>query len=428
MNVGSWRRYRAAEQDQETAAPVSWRQTLAIVWVAEFVAVVGFAVVIPFLPFYVQELGVSDPDEVKLWSGLVTSAQAITMAIFAPIWGGLADRYGRKLMLERAMFGGSILLTLMGFAQNPQQLVILRAIQGCLTGTVAAATTLVASTVPRKQSGFAMGLLQMGIFSGVSVGPLVGGLIADNLGYQAAFMLTGACLFVAGLGVMFFVQERFEPPAPQSSGRRGHFWDGLVLVVRSRELLLVFGARLLTRIGNRVINPILPLFVATLVVGDKGLNTLTGTVTAASAVASAIGAAVLGQASDRLGHRRVLLASSVVAAVFYVLQAAVTNTAQLIALQFCVGVAMAGTLASLAAMLATLAPEGQQGAVYGVDTSVVAGANAIAPMMGAALAVAMGYRATFLLAAGVFALAALVIGLLIPAQPTPGDEVGQTPQ
>ncbi len=413
MNIGSLRRGVMAKGDRDPAEPVSWQRTLAIIWVAEFVAIIGFAVVIPFLPFYIQELGVSDPDQIKMWSGLVTSAQAVTMAIFAPIWGGLADRYGRKLMLERAMFSGSLILTLMGFVQNPQQLVILRAIQGCLTGTVAAATTLVASTVPRERSGFALGLLQMGIYSGVSVGPLVGGLIADNLSYRAAFILTGACLFVAGLGVLFFVEERFEPKT-DADGGRARFWDGLALVVRARELLIVFGARLLTRIGNRIINPVLPLFVATLMVGERGLNTMTGTVTSASAVASAVGAVLLGRASDRLGHRRVLLASALAAALFYLIQAAVTSTAQLIVLQFCVGAAMSGTLASLAALLATLAPEGQQGAVYGVDTSVVAGANAVAPLMGASLAVALGYRATFVLAGAIFMLAAVAIGIWMP--------------
>jgi DHA1 family multidrug resistance protein-like MFS transporter len=117
---------------------------------------------------------------------------------------------------------------------------------------------------------------------------------------------------------------------------------------------------------------------------------------------------------DRVGYRRIVLTSSVVAAIFYALQAAVTNTAQLIILQLCVGAALSGTISSLTALLATLAPEGQQGAVYGVDTSVVSGANALGPMLGASLAIALGNRATFVLAAGVFALAAVLIGWFLP--------------
>ena len=126
-----------------------WKRNLYVIWVAELVAIAGFSFVFPFQPYYVQELGVTDLKQVEFWSGLLFAAQAIPMAIFAPIWGSLSDRYGRKLMVERAMFGGAVVLAAMGLVQNVQQLVILRVIQGALTGTVAAATSLVASSTPR---------------------------------------------------------------------------------------------------------------------------------------------------------------------------------------------------------------------------------------------------------------------------------------
>ena len=397
-----------------SAAPSSWRRTLAVVWVAEFVALIGFAMVMPFLPFYVETLGVSDPDQVKFWSGLVVSAHAVTMALFAPVWGSLADRYGRKLMLERAIFGAALVLTLMAFARNPQQLLILRLLQGTLTGTVPAATTLVASTVPRERTGYALGLLQMGMFAGVSVGPLAGGLIADTLGYRTSFLITGGCLFSAGLGVLLLVHENFEPPQTQPGAQRPRWWDGLAMAVRSRRLLTVLTTRLLTRSGTRVLGPVLPLFVATLLPTSERVATMAGIVSGASAAASSMGAVVLGRAGDRVGYRRVLLASATTTALFYALQSAVTNVTQLIILQFCVGAALSGTLASLSALLATLAPEGKQGAVYGLDTTVSSTANAVGPMLGATLAVAMGERATFVLAAGLFVIAALFIARLLP--------------
>jgi DHA1 family multidrug resistance protein-like MFS transporter len=159
---------------------------------------------------------------------------------------------------------------------------------------------------------------------------------------------------------------------------------------------------------------VLPLFVAALLPESSRVATIAGVVTGASAAASSIGAVILGRTGDRVGFRRVLLVSAIASAIFYALQATVTNAPQLILLQFCVGAALSGTISSLTALLATLAPEGQQGAVYGVDTSVVSGANALGPMLGAALAVALNNRATFLLAAGIFALATLVIGWLLP--------------
>ena len=118
----------------------------------------------PFLPYYVQDLGVTDPEQVAIWSGVVSAGHGIAMAIFSPIWGSLADRYGRKVMVERAMFGGALIICAMGFVDNVQQLAILRTIQGGLTGTIPAATTLVASSAPREKSGYALGLLQMAIY------------------------------------------------------------------------------------------------------------------------------------------------------------------------------------------------------------------------------------------------------------------------
>ena len=186
------------------------------------------------------------------------------------------------------------------------------------------------------------------------------------------------------------------------------------MVLRSRDLRLVLATRLLTRTGTRIIGPVLPLFVAALLPESSRVATMTGIVTGASAAASSVGAVVLGRTGDRIGYRRVLLISASAAVVFYALQAMVVNTIQLILLQFCVGAAMAGTLSALTSMLAMLAPEGQQGAVYGADTSIVSGANAIGPMLGASLSVALGNRAAFLLAAGVFALAVALIGWLLP--------------
>jgi DHA1 family multidrug resistance protein-like MFS transporter len=411
-------RYRPFRPGESQPAPSSWQRTLIVVWVTEFLSLIGFAMVMPFLPFYVQELGVRDPAQVKVWSGLLVSVQAVTMGIFAPIWGSLADRYGRKLMLERATFGAAVLMALMAFAKTPEQLLLLRALQGCLTGTVTAATALVASIVPRERTGFALGWLQMGVFAGVSVGPLVGGLLADNLGYRMPFLVTGVCLFLAGLGVLFFIHERFERPTSASETQRSRWWDGLAMVVRSRALLVVFSARMLVRTGTRSLSPVLPLFVAALLPEESRVATMTGLVTGSGAAASAIGAVLLGQTGDRIGYRRVMITSAAAAAILYALQSTVTDITQLILLRVCVGVAFSGIISSLAALLATLAPEGQQGAVYGADTSVVSGANAVGPMLGAYLAVALGIRATFLLAAGAFALAAAVIGWLLPAPQT----------
>jgi len=187
-----------------------------------------------------------------------------------------------------------------------------------------------------------------------------------------------------------------------------------VLVVRSRALLAVFGVRVIMRLGARIVGPVLPLFIQTLLPVGARVASVSGLISGVSAIASAIAAVVLGRFGDRLGYRRVLLACAMGAALFYVPQFFVTTPTQLLVFQAGVGLAMGGTLAMVSAMLAALAPEGRQGAVYGVDASVVSAANAVGPMLGASLAAGLGLRSVFLCAAAVFGLAALVVAGLVP--------------
>lgn len=391
-----------------------WKRNLYVIWAAELVAIAGFGVMGSFLPLFVTDLGITDSDAATWWSGAVFAAHAVTMTVFAPIWGSLADRYGRKIMVERAMFGGAVVLAAMGFVQNVQQLILLRAIQGMLTGTVTAATTLVASSAPRERSGYALGLLQTAVWGGASIGPLLGGLIADTWGYRATFWVTGGLLFVAGLTVWRFVEEEFTPPSPGEASAAGGFWHGLQVVIRDRGLLSLFSVRFLVRTATRLMAPILPLFVQALAPATTRIASLTGLVSATSAGTSAVGAVTLGRASDRIGYRRVLLVCTLAVAVIFVPQFFVTNPWQLIALQGLMGFVMSGVLASISALMANLAPEGRQGVVYGVDASVVSMANAAGPMLGSTIAVWFGLRAPFLLAAAAFFVAAGLAWVLVP--------------
>jgi DHA1 family multidrug resistance protein-like MFS transporter len=402
----------------------SWQRNLYVITAAELVAIVGFSVITPFLPFYVQELGITDPDQVKLWSGWLNSANAISMAIMAPIWGSLADRYGRKMMVERAMFGGALLFLVMGWAQTVQQLVVLRLLQGGLTGTVAAATALVASTTPRDRSGFSQGTLQTGIFLGGSLGPLMGGVLADTLGYRAAFWTTSGCLFLAGLGVHWLVHEGAFRPEEFAGRGDGHWWDGLLVVLRSGQLRVLFLIRMLARLGSRVTGPMLPLFVQELVAGPAKLATITGTISGLGAFSAAAGASFLGRMSDRVGHRKLLLICISGLAIFYLPQSLVTSPSQLGLLQVIASFLMAGVLASVSALLARMVPEGRQGAVYGVNTTIVAGANALAPMLGASAAIWWGLRSIFVAASGLFVVGGLVAVRLLtaPGPQTLSDE------
>jgi DHA1 family multidrug resistance protein-like MFS transporter len=373
--------------------------------------------VIPILPLYVRELGAQSESEVRIWSGVIFSAQAITMATFSPIWGALSDRYGRKVMVERAMFGGSVVITLMGFAQSPLQLALLRAVQGSLTGTVTAATALVATSAPSKRAGYALGTLQMAIYAGASAGPLVGGVVADTLGYRAAFLITGALLLIAGLGVLIFVKEPSQanaaPRNPETAIGQG-VSDELGVLLASAPLLAVLGVRLVMRLASGMSAPILPLFVEAIALPNTRVATMTGLISGANALGGAVGGRILGQLGDSVGHRSILVICALGSVLSYVPQSVVGRSIWLIPLQAGAGLAMGGILASISASLAALAPRGREGIVYGVDASVVSVANAIGPMTGSSLAAWLGLRAPFLAAAVIFGIGGTAALRLLP--------------
>ncbi len=413
-------------RDTLPSSSPSWKQNLVTIWIAELIAIVGFSVVIPLLPLYISELGVQSERSVRLWSGAIFSAHAVSMAIFAPLWGALSDRYGRKVMVERAMFAGAVIIVLMGLAQNVQQLVILRVLQGALTGTVTAANALVATNTPKRHLGYALGMLQMAIYVGASAGPLLGGLVADTVGYRAAFWTTGGLLFIAALGVLFFVRESFTPTVSRSSqsssSRSTRGWQEVRRRVRERfspflqnsALRNVMTIRLLMRLGARLLSPVLPLFIAAIALPGTRIASTTGFISGASSLAGAVGALVMGRLGDRIGYRSILVACAFLSVACYAPQALVHDPRWLLPFQAGTGLAMGGILASLSASLAHLAPEGREGIVYGVDATVVSIANAIGPMAGSALAAWIGLRPPFLVAAAVFGVAGLVAMQLLP--------------
>lgn len=391
-----------------------WKRNLAVLWFGELIAISGFSVFMPFLPYYVQELGITEFKQVAFWSGLLITAQAVTMAIIAPVWGSLADRYGRKIMVARAMFGGAVVIAMMGLVKNVYALVTLRAIQGLLTGTVPAATTLVASSTPPERRGAAIGLLQMAIYLGGSVGPLIGGLIADSMGYRPTFWVTGALLLIAGILVATQVREEFVPPEQTADEKKPHLLEGLAIVLSTKALMIVCGIRVLMRMAVRVVGPALPLFIQQMSDPGTKIASLTGTISGLGSGASAIGAVLLGRLVDRIGPRRILLTCGAVACILYTLQAWTQTPLQLLVLRTIGGVAMGGILTSVSALQASLAPKGRYGAVYGIDTSMVAAANAISPMIGAALTATFGLSSAFLGAAAVYGLATVIVAAVVP--------------
>lgn len=360
-----------------------WRRNLWGTWLAEFLALMGFAATGPLWAYYIQDLGVSG-DAVAKWSGLIISAPAMTMAVFGPIWGILSDRYGRKLMVMRAMFGGAVLMGLVGFAQTVQHVFILRLLQGMFTGTVAAATTLVASTTPRERLGETLGKLQMAIFLGQFVGPSTGGFVSDMLGYRATFWMTSGYLLLAGLLMLFVVQEDFKPVAraPHSGSLVQRARLEVTALLAGSMLALVLGLRFVLRLGLQISSPLLPLVVQDMLPENALLGSAAGLLTTVSGLFSAVAAPIVGRWGDRHGGRGPLMVATFILAGAIGMQALAPAYWILLIAQVFIGLAVGGTLSIVSAYIGRCAPEGKAGAAYGLDTMATSLSNAVGPTVG----------------------------------------------
>src|SRR5437868_14825200 len=209
----------AAPSHISAAVSPSWRTSLYVTCVAQGIAMLAFGFILPFLPLYLKEIGVTPESAVVFWSGALVTSTGVSLAIFSPIWGALADRRGRKLMVLRSMLIGGLIIALMGLVQNVGQFLVLRILQGMFTGTIAASTALVASIVPRERLASSMGILQTSVYVGISAGPVMGGVIAQVAGIRGTFFVAGGMLVIAGLLVWVFVHEHY--PLPSTVRRPG---------------------------------------------------------------------------------------------------------------------------------------------------------------------------------------------------------------
>lgn len=389
------------------ASASNWRKTLYILFFAQLVTAAGFSSMFPFLPLYIEELGSTTQLSVELLAGLVYSGQAFAMMLASPIWGAIADRYGRKLMVERSMFGGAVILLMMAFVRSAEELVLLRTIQGLITGSMAAVNALVAAVAPRRHTGFAMGVLQVGTGAGVALGPLIGGVVADAFGYHAAFYVTASLLFVSGFMVLFGVEENFSPEEREVSNNVS-FWGEWRHVLTTPGVTTAFGLRFMSQLGRMMIIPIAPFFIKELLTNTSGLNTFTGLVIGSASVTTTLSAVFLGRLGDRIGQRRIVIASALSATLLYAVQSLVTAGWQLLVLQALVGVALGGIIPAISALLANITTTGEAGAVYGLDNSITAGSRTVAPLIGSMVAAWFSLRATFTATALLF----LITGVL----------------
>jgi DHA1 family multidrug resistance protein-like MFS transporter len=385
----------------------SWRRNVYIVFAAQFMVTTGLNCVNPFMPLFVKGLSTLSDTQAAFWGGLAMGASPLAMFLTAPLWGIVADRWGRKPMVLRAMFGGGIILGCVGLAPNTYYVVGMRFMQGVFAGTMAAASALVASLAPRDRIPFAMGLLMVSAFGGSTAGPLFGGFVADMLGLRAAFFVTGGLIVTAGLMVLAFVRERFEGPKTGQAASLGGVWR----LASSRQMLPLLAAMCALQIGPQMLWPVIPLVVREM--APQGMAaSLAGVALALMGTASALASAAFSRFGARMGLRRVLVYSCFGCAALYLPPIWAATVVQLIAFIALVGIFKGGLMASSNSLIGLSVASAQHGLAYGLGQSANSLGNGLGPLIGGSLAGVLGLRPVFTAAAILFLALGTAIALL----------------
>jgi MFS family permease len=379
-------------QDREAIIDAGpWKRNLFVCVLGSFTTIMAMTLLLPFLPIYVEQLGVTDHAAIVQWSGVAYGAAFFSAALTAPIWGRLADRYGRKLMLIRASLGMAIAMSLIGMAHNVWQLVGLRLLAGLLGGYASGSIVLVAAQTPKARSGWALGVLSAGIMAGNLVGPLIGGALPPLIGIRSTFLLAGAVIFVTFLGTTFFIREE-KRSAEARTRKLGGGWS---LITDKLPIIAMLVTGLLLMIAQMSIEPILTVYVAQLVEPSR-VTFVAGLVMSAAALGSILSSSYLGKLADRVGHWNVITVSLVVSALLLIPQAFVTSGWQLIVLRFLMGLALGGLLPCIASVIRHNVPETIAGGILGYSVSAQYAGQVIGPLAGGFVGGHIGMQAVFL--------------------------------
>ncbi|MEB6538071.1 multidrug efflux MFS transporter [Serratia plymuthica] len=387
----------------------AWKLNLISVWLGCFFTGLAMSQILPFLPLYIEQLGVSGHQSLSIWSGLVFSGTFLVSALVSPLWGSLADRKGRKLMLLRASLGMAIVIVLQGMVTHVYQLFALRALMGLTSGYIPNAMALVASQVPRDKSGWALGTLSTGPVSGVIVGPLLGGLMADHLGLRVVFFVTAGLMFVSFLITLFLIKERHieVKKANRLSGKA--VFQSLPYPTL---IVMLFISTLMIQLANSSISPILTLFIKDLS-GDSGnIAFISGMIAAVPGIAALVSAPRLGRLGDRIGTARILMAALGLTTLLFAIMAWVQTPLQLGILRFLLGFADGALMPAVQTLLLKYSSDQVTGRIFGYNQSFMYLGNVVGPLIGSSISALMGFRWVF----AVTAVLVLINCLLLRSQ------------
>ena len=381
---------------------ISWKENLRVAWFGSFLTGASISLVVPFMPIFVEQLGI-EGDQVAFYAGLAISVSAVSAALVSPIWGILADKYGRKPMMIRAGLAMTITMGGLAFVPNIYWLLFLRLLNGVFTGFVPNATALIASQVPKDKSGAALGTLSTGVVAGTLTGPFVGGLIAEIFGIRNVFLLVGGFLFLAAILTIFFIKEDFQPVAKEKTIPTKEVFSSFKY---PRLLVNLFLTSFVIQFSAQSIGPILALYVRDL--GQtENLLFVSGLIVSSMGFSSMMSAGILGKLGDKVGNHRLLVAAQIYSVIIYLLCAHATSPLQLGLYRFLFGLGTGALIPGVNALLSKMTPKSGISRIFAFNQVFFYLGGVIGPMAGSAVAGYLGYHAVFYATAACVAFSCL---------------------
>ena len=386
----------------------TWKRTVYISLVCVFCTAFGVSQLAPILPLYFQDLGVQTPEAMSLWSGLATGATYIIVCLAAPFWGRVADKKGRKITLIRSSFGMALCNVLIAFQTTPEGVVLIRLIQGLVSGFYSASITLIASESPIERTGWALGLLASANLAGSLIGPLLGGYIADTVGIRNDFIIVGTLMGLAGVLATIFIHENYVPqPNPEKLSIRKLKEQ----IPEFNSIVALCVASFIYAICIMSLQPVISVYIKGIVPSDtENLAFIAGAVFSAMGIAQLMSSSPLGKLVDKIGPRKVLVVSLIYVGILNIPQAYVSDVYQLAIIRFLQGFGLGGMLPALNTYLSSKTPREFTGQVFSYNQSCLFFGYFLGSVGGASLMACLGFTTLFWVSGGLFIISALWIG------------------
>ena len=385
----------------------TWKRTVYISLVCVFCTSFGVSQLGPILPLYFHDLGVNTPEGMSLWSGLATGITFLIVCLAAPFWGRLADRKGRKITLIRSSFGMALCNVLIAFQTTPEGVVLIRLIQGLVSGFYSASITLTASESPIERTGWALGLLASANLAGSLIGPLVGGYIADTVGIRNDFIIVGILMGLAGVLATAFIHENYVPKPNIEKLSISKLKEQ---IPEFSSIVALCVASFIYAICIMSLQPVISVYIKGIVPSNtENLAFIAGAVFSAMGIAQLMSSSPLGKLVDKIGPRKVLVVSLIYVGLFNIPQAYVTDVYQLALIRFLQGFGLGGMLPALNTYLSSKTPREFTGQVFSYNQSCLFFGYFLGAIGGSSLMALLGFTTLFWVSGGLFILSALWI-------------------